>query len=119
MSAQDAVSKGLEGVVAAHTRLSDVKGDVGELIYCGYNIDELAGKVSYEEVVHLLHHNHLPNRRELADLKGRLTAARELPQGVIDILKKLPKNTPPMRAIRTGISALGCFDELADDDSMD
>ena len=111
--------KGLDGVVAASTRLSDVKGDIGELIYCGYNIDELAGKVSYEEVVHLLHHNHLPNRKELAELKARLVAARELPQGVIDIIKKLPKNTPPMHAIRTGISALGCFDEHAEDDNMD
>ena len=55
------VTKGLEGVIAAHTRLSDVKGDIGQLIYCGYDINELAGKVTYEEVVHLLHHNHLPN----------------------------------------------------------
>lgn len=57
------VSKGLEGIIAAHTRLSDVRGDVGKLIYCGYDIDELAGKVSYEEVVYLLHHNHLPTPR--------------------------------------------------------
>src|SRR6266700_2525642 len=112
-------ARGLEGIVAAHTRLSDVQGDVGELIYCGYNIDELAGKVSYEEVVHLLHHNHLPNRKELAELKTRLASHRELPQRATDITKKLPKNTPPMHAIRTGISALGCFDEHADDDSMD
>jgi len=77
MTTQAAATKGLEGVVAANTRLSDVKGEVGELIYAGYNINELAGKVSYEEVVHLLHHNHLPNRRELADLKSRLAAARE------------------------------------------
>src|SRR6185369_11619472 len=119
MSTPVTASKGLDGVVAASTRLSDVKGDIGELIYCGYNIDELAGKVSYEEVVHLLHHNHLPNRKELAELKIRLASHRELPQGVLDIIKKLPKNTPPMHAIRTGISALGCFDEHADDDSMD
>src|SRR5205085_8334538 len=116
---EGAVSKGLEGVVAAHTRLSDVRGDVGELIYCGYNINELAGKVSYEEVVHLLHHNHLPNRRELTDLKARLAAARELPDGVIKMIKSFPKSTPPMHAIRTAISALGCFDEQADDVSMD
>jgi len=109
----------LEGVVAANTRLSDVKGDVGELIYCGYNIDELAGRVSYEEVIHLLHHNHLPNAHELADLKTRLAAARELPQGVIEIIQTLPKDTPPMHAIRTGISALGCFDVHAEDDTMD
>ncbi len=119
MSAQAVTAKGLEGVVAAHTRLSDVKGDVGELIYSGYNINELAGKVSYEEVVHLLHHNHLPNRRELNDLKARLAAARELPEGVIKIIRAIPKSTPPMHAIRTAISALGCFDETADDDSMD
>ncbi len=112
-------TKGLEGVVAASTRLSDVKGDIGQLIYCGYDINELAGKVSYEEVVHLLHHNHLPNARELADLKTRLAAARELPKGVIDIIKTLPKSTPPMHAIRTAISALGCFDDHADDDNMD
>jgi len=113
------ISKGLDGVVAAKTRLSDVRGDVGELIYCGYDINELAGKVAYEEVVYLLYHNHLPNRRELTELKSRLAAARELPDKVIDIIRKLPKNTPPMHALRTGVSALGCFDEHADEDNMD
>src|SRR5688500_17532587 len=108
-------TKGLEGIVAANTRLSDVKGDIGELVYAGYNINELAGKVSYEEVVHLLHENRLPNAAELAGLKRQLAANRTLPAGVVDILRKLPKETPPMHAIRTGISALGCFDNHADD----
>jgi citrate synthase len=112
-------TKGLEGIVAANTRLSDVKGDIGELVYAGYNINELAGKVSYEEVVHLLHENRLPNAAELAGLKRILAANRSLPAGVIDILRKLPKETPPMHAIRTGISALGCFDNHADDDSLE
>src|SRR5688572_21588562 len=112
-----AAPKGLEGVVAADTRLSDVRGDVGVLIYAGYNIDELAGKVSFEEAVHLLHENRLPNREELARLKKALTSARALPAGVTEILKKLPASTPPMHAIRTGISALGCFDPEADDES--
>ena len=42
------VARGLEGVVANTTRLSDVIGDKGQLIYCGYDINELAGKVSYQ-----------------------------------------------------------------------
>jgi citrate synthase len=117
--ASPSVSKGLEGIIAAHTRLSDVRGDIGQLIYCGYDIDELAGKVSYEEVVHLLYHNHLPNTKELADLKVVLSGYRELPQGVIDLLTSLPKDCPPMHAIRTGVSALGCYDTTADDDNMD
>jgi citrate synthase len=114
-----AVSKGLEGIIAAHTRLSDVRGDIGQLIYCGYDINELAGKVTYEEIVHLLHHNHLPNPKELAELKATLAGYRELPQGVIELLTKLPKDCPPMHAIRTGVSALGCYDSIADDDTMD
>ncbi len=118
-SASPAVSKGLEGIIAAHTRLSDVRGDIGQLIYCGYDINELAGKVSYEEVVHLLYHNHLPNAKELADLKAILSGYRGLPQGVIDLLTSLPKDCPPMHAIRTGVSALGCYDTTADDDNMD
>jgi citrate synthase len=117
--ASPSVSKGLEGIIAAHTRLSDVRGDIGQLIYCGYDINELAGKVSYEEVVHLLYHNHLPNPKELADLKAVLSGYRELPQGVIDLLTSLPKDCPPMHAIRTGVSALGCYDTTADDDNMD
>ena len=113
------VAKGLEGVVAAKTRLSDVRGEAGELIYSGYDINELAGKVTFEEVIHLLHHGHLPNRKELKELKNRLASFRELPDRLIEIIRKLPRNAPPMHAIRTGISALGCFDEHADDDNMD
>jgi citrate synthase len=112
-------SKGLEGVIAAQTRLSDVRGDAGELLYCGYDINELAGKVSFEEVIHLLHRSHLPNRKELAELKAVLSADRELPQGVIDILRIVPRDTPPMDVIRTAVSALGCFDPQRDDHSYD
>jgi citrate synthase len=113
------VSKGLEGIIAAHTRLSDVRGDIGQLIYCGYDINELAGVVSYEEVVYLLFHNHLPNATELAELKTVLAGYRELPQGVVSLVTTLPKDCPPMHAIRTGVSALGCYDTTADDDTMD
>ena len=111
-------SKGLEGVVAANSRLSDVRGDIGQLIYCGYDINELAGKATYEEIVHLLHHNHLPNRKELKELKSTLAGFRELPQGVIDLITTFPKDAAPMHAIRTAVSALGCFDTTAEDDSQ-
>ena len=115
MSTAATHAKGLEGIVAAETRLSDVRGEEGVLIYAGYNINELAGKATYEEVVHLLHENRLPNRSELNALKKTLASYRAIPAKVVDILRALPKETPPMHAIRTGISALGCFDPKADD----
>jgi len=112
-------AKGLDGIVAATTRLSDVRGDVGQLIYCGYDINELAGKVTYEEVIHLLHHDHLPTRAELDELKGLLAMKRDLPKGVVDMIKAFPKDTPPMHVIRTAVSALGCFDPDCDNNTMD
>lgn len=110
--------KGLEGVVVANTKLSSVRGQKGELIYAGYNINDLAGYVSYEEVVHLLHHGRLPNREELKEQNDELRSFRELSQGVIEIIKQLPKDAPPMHAIRTAISALGCWDTSAEEQSL-
>jgi citrate synthase len=114
-----AATKGLEGIVAAQTYLSDVRGDVGELIYRGYDINELAGNVGYEETVYLLHYGKLPNRTELDQLKAKLAGYRQLPQGVIDLIQSLPKDTVPMNALRTGISALGCFDATSEDNSKE
>ena len=110
--------KGLEGIVVANTHLSSVRGQEGQLIYNGYDIDDLAGHVSYEEVVHLLHHGKLPNQAELDELNEQLRGFRELPQGVIDIIKALPNDAAPMHALRTGISALGCWDTSAEDQSL-
>src|SRR5437762_3225486 len=68
------VSKGLEGIAVAQTRIGDVRGDVGQLIYYGYDINELAGKVCFEEVIHLLWEGRLPNRKELEQLGDELIA---------------------------------------------
>ena len=112
-------AKGLEGVVAATTKLSSVRGLDGELIYRGYNINELAGNATYEEVVHLLHRGKLPNEAELTSLKAELAAARELPGGVVDMIRQLPKNASPMRAIRTVVSALACYEPPEGQESLE
>ncbi|MEY2479435.1 MAG: citrate synthase [Verrucomicrobiota bacterium] len=103
-------TKGLEGVVANSTRLSDVIGDKGQLIYCGYDINELAGKVSYEEVVYLLWNNKLPNRDELERCTNQLRNERKLPDGIVDFIKAAPKNAATMDVMRTAVSMLGLYD---------
>ncbi len=106
------IAKGLEGIIANSTALSDVRGDEGTLIYAGYNINELAGKVSYEEVVYLLWHGELPNKAQLEALHVELGSLRELSQGVIDFILTAPKDANPMDVIRTGISMLGLYDKV-------
>lgn len=103
-------SRGLEGVVANTTRLSDVIGDKGQLVYCGYDINDLAGHVSYKEVVYLLWHKKLPNRRELDAFVRELRGERQLPEPVIDFLKSAPHEAEPMDVMRTAISMLGLYD---------
>jgi citrate synthase len=59
---------GLEGVVVAQTRLSAINGETGELIYGGYDIDDLARNTTFEEVTYLLWNGRLPNDAELKEL---------------------------------------------------
>lgn len=103
-------SRGLEGVVANTTRLSDVIGDKGQLVYCGYDINELAGKVSYKEVVYLLWHHKLPNRGELEAFTREVRGERQLPEPVIAFVKSAPRDAQPMDVMRTAVSMLGLYD---------
>jgi citrate synthase len=104
------IAKGLEGIVANSTRISDVRGDEGQLIYCGYDINELAGKVTFCETIYLLWNNRLPNRAELDKFEFALRAERTLPEGVIEFVRRAPKDASPMDVIRTAVSMLGLYD---------
>ena len=102
---------GLEGVPAFKSRLCFIDGKAGRLVYCGYEIADLVEHAGFEEVGFLLWEDRLPNRRELAALREQLgAAATSLPRHVIDILRALPKQTQPMDALRTAVSALGATD---------
>ena len=112
------IAKGLEGIIANSTSLSDVLGKEGVLIYAGYDINELAVKATYEEIVYLLWHGALPNSAELDELKAKLRNERELPRGVVDFIKSSPHNANPMDVMRTAVSMLGLYDSgLSDEDS--
>lgn len=109
------VARGLAGVYALESALSFIDGEAGILVYRGYNIHELAGKASFEEVAHLLWKGHLPNQAELDELNATLQAYRDVDDAVLDTLAKLPKGIEPMAALRTAVSLLGNFDPEAED----
>lgn len=107
--------KGLEGVIVGQSKLSDIDGEVGELIYAGYDIDDLARNTTFEEVCYLLWNGELPNREQLEGFKRELAAQARLDDKVLAVLRTLPGDADPMAALRTAVSALGCFDAQADD----
>ena len=108
-------SKGLKGIVANETRLSDVRGEEGRLLYCGYDIEDLVELCEYAEIIYLLLNKRLPNRAELQALRERLQQDRELPQPILDFFKTATKTARPMSALRTAVSMLGMYDDRTKD----
>ena len=111
------VRKGLEGVVAGETAISDVDGQRCQLVYRGYQLDELVGKATYEEVSYLLLNGRLPARPQLADWTKQLDATRTLEPPLVAFLQSTPRTAPPMAILRSAMSVLGLYDPDADDDS--
>jgi citrate synthase len=104
------LNTGLRGVVIADTRISDVQGAVGKLIYRGYLIEDLANKASFEEIAYLLLFEKLPTGAELKAFKKQLTAEREIPPELIAALKTRPKNALAMDILQAGVSLLAHHD---------
>ena len=98
---------GLEGVVAAATRLSRVDGEAGKLILAGYAVEEIAPRASFEEMAHLLWYGSLPNARKLKDMAVDLASRRYLPPVTLMLLREAARNAvPAMDALRMAAGTL-------------
>jgi len=95
---------GLEDVIAARSGICQVDGERGKLYYRGYEIAELAGALSFEDVTALLWHGELPSAAESATFAAHLEAARGLPPAVGELLQTLPRDAHPLDALRTAVS---------------
>lgn len=103
-------SKGLEGVIAAETKISFIDGEKGILEYVGIPIGELASKSTFEETVFLLWNGRLPKKGELAEFTTKLRENYELDKPLAKLVLEMPKTAEPMHVLRTLVSALGCYD---------
>ncbi|MBF0200495.1 MAG: citrate (Si)-synthase [Desulfamplus sp.] len=97
---------GLRGASVASTRISDVNGKLGKLIYRGYLVADLAQKSSYEEIIFLLLRERLPQKDELAELRAELNEKRKLPREIFAAMEALPRDTPPMDVLQAMVPLL-------------
>jgi citrate synthase len=104
------VRSGLEGVLAAETRLSRVEGNLGRLTIAGYAVQELAPRVRFEALVQLLVHDRLPDREALRSFETAIGRERALDDLTVGLLRQAARRrTPPIDALRLGLAAL-CLD---------
>jgi len=106
---------GLRGVTIASTKISDVDGKIGKLVYRGYLAKDLAGKVSFEEVAFLLLYEKLPDQAELTAFSEELAKNRELPQNIFAAMAAFPKDALPMDVLQAVVPMLGHHDPGANE----
>jgi citrate synthase len=98
---------GLEGVVAAQTRLSAVDGKAGKLIIVGFPLEEIAPRASFEEMVYLLWTGDLPNSRQLGEFREVLARNCRIPQPAMELLvASAAAEVNSMDALRISAGAL-------------
>jgi len=111
-------SVALSGVAAGSTALCTVGRSGNDLNYRGYDILDIAEQCEFEEIAHLLVHEKLPTRAELAAYKRKLKSLRALPAPVKAALEQIPATAHPMDVLRTGCSVLGTVDPEQDNHNI-
>ncbi len=108
----DTKNIGLRGIEVADTRISNIDGERGKLIYRGYDIIELASKSTFEETAYLLLYDDLPTKEQLTEFTAKLIEARFIPKQMQTNMGNWRKDADPMDMLQAFVSALaGYYDE--------
>ncbi|MET8049717.1 bifunctional 2-methylcitrate synthase/citrate synthase [Streptosporangium sp. NPDC005286] len=111
------IHRGLAGVVADTSAVSQVVPETNSLTYRGYAVQDLAATCSFEEVAYLLWHGELPDADQLRRFHERERSQREVTRSTIAIIDRLPDTCHPMDMLRTAVSCLGAEDPAEADGS--
>ena len=106
--------RGLEGVIAAATKISFIDGQKGLLLYRGIPIEEIVEKSFFEETMYFMLYDKWPTQEELDDLKKKLKENMDIPERLVEIIRDFPKTTHSMDILRTAFSYLGGMDPEED-----
>jgi 2-methylcitrate synthase len=104
------IKKGLVGVIADETKVSEVMSDINSLTYRGYAVQDLAEACVFEEVAYLLLNGELPNKSQLVKFQEEERNNREISSNLKKVIQSYPKNSHPMDTTRTSVSHLGLED---------
>lgn len=108
----DTKNIGLRGIEVADTRISNIDGEKGKLIYRGYDILDLTKKSNFEETAYLLLHDVLPTKEEFDEFLDKLAEARWVPKQMQTNMGNWRKDADPMDMLQAFVAALaGYYDE--------
>ncbi|MBT3380032.1 MAG: citrate/2-methylcitrate synthase [Lentisphaerae bacterium] len=105
----DTYSKGLEGIIAAETKIARIDGESGKLYYRGYSIQDLAQASDYEETSYLLLHERLPSATELQTFRDSMRGSRALAPEIVSMIRNFPPDGAPMELLQSVLSYLSGY----------
>jgi len=111
--------RGLDGLIAGDTAISDLDGERGRLSYRGYPVAELAAVASFEEVSHLVLFGELPDAPRLRDWSAELMRWRQPPRAAFDALHTVPLRAHPLAQYRTMLTVAACHIPEAESSGLD
>ena len=91
--AETEIKKGLVGVIADETKVSEVMPDINSLTYRGYTVQDLADACTFEEVAYLLLKGELPNKSQLNKFQEEERNNRKISVNLRSYSKISKKNT--------------------------
>ncbi|MBI3991391.1 MAG: citrate synthase [Candidatus Omnitrophica bacterium] len=119
MEKNDLYHPGLEGVIAGKSSICKVDSENSRLLYRGYSIVDLAKYSTFEETAYLLIKGALPRKKELDDFEASLKEERRIPEQLLKMFSRFPKNSSHMDMLRAGVSFFSLFDADVNDNSHD
>ena len=103
---------GLRGIEVADTKISNIDGGKGKLIYRGFDILDLTKNSTFEETAYLLLYDKLPTKQQLDEFNSKLIDARYIPKQMQKNMGNWRKDADPMDMLQAFVSALaGYYDE--------
>jgi citrate synthase len=106
---QPEIKKGLEGVIADTTAISDVDGEAGRLYYRGYTVESLT-QHRFADVAHLIVFGELPDAARQAQFEAHLWQAGQLPDFIANQIVQLAKSAAHPMEVLQAITPLLAID---------
>lgn len=106
---------GYKNTGATLSEITYLDGDVGELYYRGYPIEQIAEKSNFTEVMYLLLHGELPTQEQFAKFDEGIKKYNYVAEEMKKIIDAFPRSAHPMGVLSSLTSALVAFNPKAVD----
>lgn len=106
---------GYFSTAVCESSITSIQGDIGELLYRGYPIDELAERYTFPAISQLLLTGTLSVDAGALEYANDLDARSAVPQPLTKLIAAMPQDAHPMAMLMSAVAALeGFYPELCD-----